>query len=185
MDIILASASPRRRELLGYIYKDYQVRPANINEEVPNGTAPQAAGEILAGKKTLHVQKSYPQDLIIGADTVVVLGDEVLGKPKDEADAVRMLEMLSGNVHKVYTGVSLRYNDREYSFTQCTDVWFYSLTKKEINDYISTGEPFDKAGGYGIQGKGCLLVEKIDGDYFNVMGLPVARLKRELEKFGV
>lgn len=182
MDVILASGSPRRRELLGHIYKDYQVRPADIEEIVPQGTRPREVGELLAKQKTLHIQKSYPSDLIIGADTIVAVDEMVLGKPKDAEQAAHMLTLLSGRMHQVYTGVSLRLGGREHSFTQCTNVWFYPLNAQEIGDYIATGEPFDKAGAYGIQGRGSLLVEKIEGDFFNVMGLPVARLKRELEK---
>lgn len=185
MDVILASASPRRRELLAHIYKDYQVRPANIPEYVPPETPICEVGELLAKEKTLSVQGDYPSDLIIGADTVVAMDGELMGKPADGEDARRMLTRLSGRVHQVYTGVSMRLGGRERSFTQRTDVWFYTLTSEEIDAYIITGEPFDKAGAYGIQGAGCLFVEKIEGDYFNVMGLPVARLRRELLAFDV
>ncbi|WP_312643929.1 Maf family protein [Hydrogenoanaerobacterium sp.] len=180
MDVILASGSPRRRELLAHIHKDYQVIPANIDETIPQGTRPCDVGETIAKQKTLHVQQTRPNDLIIGADTVVVLHDEILGKPKDADDAKRMLQLLSGKEHQVYTGVSLRLGAKAASFTQCTKVWFYPLTEWEIDEYIATKEPFDKAGAYGIQGEGSVLVEKIEGDFFNVMGLPVARLKREL-----
>ena len=185
MDIILASASPRRRELLAHIYKDYQVRPADIDETVPQGTPPQEMGELLAKQKTQHVQLSYPDDLIIGADTIVVVDGKVLGKPADAEDARRMLTMLQGREHKVYTGVSMRFAEKSYSFTQCTSVWFYPMTQQEITEYIETGEPFNKAGAYAVQGIGSLFVEKIEGDYFNVVGLPIARLKRELVKMEI
>lgn len=182
MDVILASGSPRRRELLAHIYKDFQVIPADIEEVIPQGTAPCDVGELLAKQKTLHVQKNHPNDLIIGADTVVAVDGEILGKPQNADDAKRMLALLSGREHQVYTGVSLRFKQTAVSFTQCTKVWFYPLTAQEIDNYIETEEPFDKAGAYGIQGEGSILVEKIEGDFFNVMGLPVARLKRELGK---
>lgn len=183
MDIILASGSPRRRELLAHIYSEYQVVPADIDETVPPGTPPQLVGELTACDKTLHVQRQYPNSLIIGADTVVAVDHLVLGKPADAEDARRMLNLLSGRAHCVYTGVSLRLGTKAHSFTQCTKVWFYPLSEQEITAYIATGEVFDKAGAYGIQGEGCLLVEKLKGDYFNVMGLPVARLSRELKGF--
>lgn len=180
MEIILASGSPRRRELLAHLFAQYRVVPADIDESVPDGTPPELVGELTAERKTLHVQQNHPDDLIIGADTVVVADGEVLGKPEDRADALRMLAQLSGREHCVYTGVSLRCGGWSRLFTQCTKVWFYPLSSQEIEAYADTGEPFDKAGAYGIQGAGCLLVEKIEGDFFNVMGLPVARLQREL-----
>ena len=180
METILASGSPRRRELLQYICPEYTVLPADIDETPPAGTAPEAVGEVTARRKAEHVAKAHPNALIIAADTVVVAEGEVLGKPVDAADAARMLRLLSGSEHRVYTGVCLRCGGRERCFTQCTRVWFYPLTEAEIEAYLATGEPFDKAGAYGIQGYGCALVERIEGDYFNVMGLPAARLKREI-----
>lgn len=183
MDLILASGSPRRRELLAHIYSEYRVIPADIDETVPLGTPPERVGELIACDKTLHVQQQHTGSLIIGADTVVAVDGIVLGKPADAEDARRMLSLLSGRAHCVYTGVSLRLGAKAYSFTQCTKVWFYPLSEQEITAYLATGEVFDKAGAYGIQGEGCLLVEKLEGDYFNVMGLPVARLSRELKAF--
>lgn len=183
MDLILASGSPRRKELLAHITKNYRVIPADIDESVPEGTLPENVGELTASAKSAHIAASYPESIVIGADTVVVADAQVLGKPSDEQDAKRMLKLLSGRAHYVYTGVSLRKGEKHVSFTQCTKVWFYPLTESEIADYIATGEPFDKAGAYGIQEQGSLLVEKIEGDYFSVMGLPVARLGRELRSF--
>ncbi|WP_343253010.1 Maf family protein [Ligaoa zhengdingensis] len=180
MDIILASASPRRRELLALLYPDYAVIPADIDESVPEGAPAEAVGELTARRKTAHVATQHPGSLVIGADTIVEIDGEVLGKPRDAAEAALMLRRLSGREHRVYTGVSLRLGARERSFTQCTRVWFYPLSEREIEDYVATGDPLDKAGSYGIQGPGCILVERIDGDFFNVMGLPVARLRREL-----
>ena len=180
MDIILASASPRRRELLALLYPDYAVIPADIDESVPEGAPAEAVGELTARRKTAHVATQHPGSLVIGADTIVEIDGEGLGKPRDAAEAALMLRRLSGREHRVYTGVSLRLGARERSFTQCTRVWFYPLSEREIEDYVATGDPLDKAGSYGIQGPGCILVERIDGDFFNVMGLPVARLRREL-----
>lgn len=183
LSVVLASASPRRRELLRLLYPDYEVLPADLEEVVPPGSGPGQVGELLAGQKTALVQKLRPNSLILGADTVVWVENRILGKPKNRAGARAMLELLSGREHRVYTGVSARLGERALSFTECTRVWFYPLSGQEIERYLDTGEPFDKAGAYGIQEKGCLLVKRIDGDFFNVMGLPVARLARELACF--
>lgn len=181
METILASASPRRRELLRYIWPDYTVLPADIDETPPAGTAPEDVGEVTACRKAAHMAAMRPDALIVAADTVVLAGDEVLGKPADEADAARMLRLLSGTEHRVYTGVCVRLGALERRFTQCTRVWLYPLSPCEMEEYLATGEGADKAGAYGIQGCGCALVERIDGDYYNVMGLPLARLKREMK----
>ena len=180
-EIILASASPRRRELLQYICPRYVVAPVDIDETPPEGTPPERVGEVTASRKAEAAQKQHPDAVVIAADTVVVAGGQVLGKPASAQQAASMLRLLSGTEHLVYTGVALRFGTAKSSFTQCTRVWFYPLSEEEIAAYIATDEPFDKAGAYGIQGYGCALVERIDGDYFNVMGLPVARLKRELQ----
>lgn len=183
MKIILASASPRRQELLKYAVKDFVCIPANIDEKLPDGVEADESAEFLAVRKAAFIAKKNPSDLVIGCDTVVVSDGIIYGKPNDTDDAAAMLRALSGKTHKVITGVCLFMNGRSISFSETTEVSFYPLTDKEITEYIATGEPFDKAGAYGIQGYGCMLVKKINGDFFNVVGLPVSRLKRELGVF--
>ncbi|MBE6842419.1 MAG: septum formation protein Maf [Oscillospiraceae bacterium] len=183
MDVILASASPRRQELLRYIVPDFKVIPADVDESIPENIDVSDVAQYLACKKAEHIGKIYPDSLVIGSDTVVVVGDEILGKPSDEKEAYDMLSKLSGKVHRVITGVCLVQGDRKESFSQETKVRFYELDESEILGYIKTGDPMDKAGAYGIQGEGCVLVEGIEGDFFTVMGLPVARLKRVLGNF--
>lgn len=181
---ILASKSPRRQELIGYILSDHEVIVSDVEEILPDGIAPEAVPAYLAGIKAQAVAAEHPDDVVIGADTVVILDGEVLGKPKDRDDAFRMLRALSGKVHTVITGCAIIQNGEMTTFADHTRVEFYPLSDREILDYIATGEPFDKAGAYGIQGKGSVLVKRIEGDFFNVMGLPVARLKREMERVG-
>ena len=182
MNLILASASPRRKELIKLIEQNAVCVPADIDETVPQGTPPAKAAEMTAKKKALATAESHKNDIVIGADTIVVAGDKILGKPKDKADAIAMLAMLSGVEHEVITGVCIACGDNVNSFAQESKVKFYELTADEIEAYVATGEPMDKAGAYGIQGKGCTLVEKIEGDYFNIVGLPVARVVREINK---
>lgn len=179
--ILLASASPRRRELLRLITPDFDVAAADVDETLPAGILPADAVLYLSGIKARALSPS--DKIIIGADTVVALENRIIGKPKDEKDAFNILKSLSGREHSVFTGVTLIKGGKERSFFQETKVFFYPLSDDEINSYIGTGECFDKAGAYGIQGKGSLLVKKIDGDYFNVVGLPVAELYRELKQF--
>ena len=188
MRIILASGSPRRKELMRLAELEFEVIPADCEEIIDTESAREAV-QSLAHQKALWVagkeKDSHPADtLVIGADTVVALDDVILGKPADKEDAFRMLKTLSGREHEVYTGVSIISLDRRIddSFVACTKVKFYPLTDKEIEEYIATGEPFDKAGAYGIQGKGGLLVEGVYGDYNNVVGLPIAELVRRLKK---
>lgn len=183
MKIILASASPRRRELLKYIAPEFEVIPADIDETLPGDVPAEKSAEYLAVQKAKHTAKQYPEATVIGSDTVVIIDDKILGKPADEADAARMLKMLSGRTHRVITGVSLARGERSDSFSCVTRVTFYPLSDEEIRGYIATGEPADKAGAYGIQGYGSVLVRGIEGDFFNVMGLPVAALKRRLDDF--
>ncbi len=180
--IILASASLRRKELFSIIQKDFKIIPADIEEVLPDGIPTEQAAEFLSVQKAKAVFESNPQDTVIGCDTVVICEGEILGKPKDKLDAKRMLSFLSGKTHKVITGCAIFKNGKSISFSEVTEVTFYELSEKEIDDYISTNEPFDKAGAYGIQGYGSLLVEKICGDYFNVVGLPVSRLNKILKK---
>lgn len=180
MSLILASGSPRRRELLGLITKDFTVRVSDVEEVVEPGLPPAETVRRLAALKGRAVAAAYPQDTVIAADTVVAIDGEILGKPHDDADAAAMLRTLSGRVHHVYTGVFLSRRGREICFSACTEVEFYPLTDEEIAAYVATGEPSDKAGAYGIQGFGALLVKGIVGDYYNVVGFPVAAVSRAL-----
>ena len=177
---ILASGSPRRKELLSLIIPEYEVLVSGCEEFVPEGTPAEKVPAILAEQKALAVAKLRPEDTVIGSDTVVVLGGEIFGKPKDETHAHSMLKSLSGKKHFVYTGVAVAEKGSVRSFVQKTEVEFYELSDETIEKYIATGEPMDKAGAYGIQGKGSVLVKGITGDYFNVMGLPVAETARFL-----
>lgn len=178
---ILASASPRRRELFGMISKDFRIVPSTAEETAPDGIAAENLPERLARLKAGDIAAKFPFDTVIGADTVVILDGKVLGKPENPEDAVRMLTALSGKKHKVITGCAVCKNGACRSFSSVTEVEFYPLDDKEISDYVATGEPLDKAGAYGIQGRGALFVKSINGDYFNVVGLPVATLRRFIE----
>lgn len=181
--IILASASPRRKELIHLISDDVTVQPSDVDETVPEGMDCDAVPEFLAVKKAAAVAKQFPDDTVIGCDTSVIVDDIILGKPTDREDAKRMLGMLSGKSHKVITGCAVFKSGRSASFSEVTSVRFHPLTEAEIEWYLNTNEPFDKAGAYGIQGYGSLLIEGINGDYFNVVGLPVSKLNRLLKKF--
>lgn len=183
MDLILASQSPRRRELLAVIQPNFKVVPSIAEEIIPDGYSPAEAVEHLARLKASQVAKSYPDCLVIGADTVVAIDGRILGKPRNREDCLHMLHLLSGRIHQVYTGVALSGNCKLESFVTCTKVEFWPLTEDEISAYASTEEPYDKAGAYGIQGLGSLLVKGIEGDYFNVMGLPVSCLNRHMADF--
>ena len=187
MAIILASQSPRRRELLYQMgLTQFTIRPALGEEIADPGLTPALLVEALSCQKAEEVAgRSDPGDLIIAADTVVALDGAVLGKPADEEEAFRMLSLLSGNRHQVYTGLTVLRGEQAFSVWEETAVTFRSLTGEEIERYIATGEPMDKAGAYGIQGYGALLIEGITGDYYNVMGLPVCRLGRILSELGV
>ena len=180
---ILASASPRRQELLKFVIDDFICCPSDIEEILPKGIDPLSSPEFLAVQKALHISKQQPDDIVIGSDTSVFLGDIGFGKPKNREDAKMMLKLLSGNTHKVITGCALCKGDITYSFSVTSLVEFFPLTEIEIENYLNTNEYKDKAGAYGIQGYGSTLVKKIDGDFFNIVGLPVARLKREIENF--
>ena len=182
-NIILASGSPRRQELLKLVTEDFEICPVDADETIPEGMPVQMAAAFLADLKASSCAKLFPDKIVIGCGTIVVHEGEMMGKPKDREDAFRMLRRLSGEVHSVLTGVSLYYNTQTTVFTTETSVEFYTLSNDEINAYLDTGEPFDKAGAYGIQGKGSLLVRGIEGDYFNVVGLPVASLSRNLKQF--
>ncbi len=179
MKIVLASSSPRRKELLKTAGIDFEVDVEGV-EEIVKGDCVEDIVCSLAEQKCSPVALRRPSDCVIGADTVVALDGKILGKPKDIEDAKQMLRTLSGNKHAVFTGVCISAKGKKYVFCEKTEVTFFDLTEEEINSYVSTGEPMDKAGAYGIQGYGCTLVEKIDGDYFNVVGLPVAKTVRAI-----
>ncbi len=183
--LILASKSPRRKELLSIITQDFEIIPAVGEENADPALPPEKFVEALAIAKAEEVAASHPDDTIIGSDTVVAVNGEILGKPRDKADAFRMLSLLSGTKHSVFTGVAIVKDGKTHSFTEETNVKFFDLSEKEIEDYIATGEPFDKAGAYGIQELGALLVEGIDGDYYNVMGLPTGRLFRLMKELEI
>ena len=200
--IILASQSPRRKELLEQIGLEFEICPAKgeeiitktIPEEVVMELSKQKAEEVAAMVSSYgenHKEITTPSDiLVIGADTVVAYDGKILGKPKDEADAKAMLTMLSGNTHSVFTGVTLVLIDKsgragELVFYEKTDVKMHEMSEEEIDRYIATGEPMDKAGSYAIQGKCAIYVAKIDGDYNNVVGLPITRIYQELKKIGI
>ena len=186
MQIILASQSPRRKELLGQVgISDFIIRPAVGEEKAAPGLTPAQLVEALSLHKGLEVASTAPGDLVIAADTVVAVDGQVLGKPHSKEEAVQMLTALSGRTHTVYTGVTLCRDGDVLTEHEATQVRFRPLTAREIEAYVATGEPMDKAGSYGIQGYGALLVEGIEGDYSNVVGLPVCRLGRMLARFGV
>ena len=200
--IILASASPRRKELLEQIGLEFEICPAK-GDEVITKTVPEEVVMELSKQKAeevaymvnhfneTHKEITTPTDImVIGADTVVAYDGKILGKPKDEEEAKSMLSMLSGNIHSVYTGVTLCLIDKsgkvgELTFYEKTDVTMFLISEEEINRYVSTGEPMDKAGSYAIQGKSAIFIEKIDGDYNNVVGLPITRIYQKLKEVGI
>lgn len=185
--IVLASASPRRQELLRRIgIEDFDIRVPEVEESFPQGlTPPEVVAHISREKADAAAALCTPEEIVITADTMVFLDDQRLGKPADEADALRMLTSLLGRRHTVCTGVTVRQGDCRLTEAESTDVYFRPASREELLAYIKTGEPMDKAGAYGVQGKGALLVERLDGDFFNVMGLPLLRLSRMLARFGV
>ena len=182
--IILASASPRRRELLGQLTEEFEVIPSGAEETITE-TTPYDTVCMLAAVKAEWVAKQYPDAVVIGADTMVYLGEEPLGKPRDIEDAREMLKKLSGRVHQVYTGVCVIAGGKVISDAECTDVYFAELGDEEIGKYLETNESMDKAGAYGIQGYAARFVERIDGCYFNVVGLPIRKLYTMLKQVGV
>ncbi|OES44236.1 Maf family protein [Domibacillus iocasae] len=183
--IILASSSPRRKELLTQAFIPFTVQPAHADETIEPGTHPAAAVEQLALKKAAAVFTEHPNAAVIGADTVVVSDERILGKPETEEEAMQMLSSLSGRTHAVYTGVAIVSKNERVVFHEKTVVEFWELTKADMAAYIETGDPFDKAGGYGIQTAGALFVKAIHGDYFNVVGLPISSLYRRLKQMGL
>ena len=183
--LILASQSPRRRELLGLITRDFLVRPTGCDETLDCADPAEYALQIACRKCAAALAEAGPEDAVIAADTVVYLDGLLLGKPRDPAEAAAMLSRLSGRTHTVCTGVAVAFRGGTRNLCQQTRVTFYDLSRSLIDWYVSTGEPMDKAGAYGIQGRGALLVRDIAGDYSNVVGLPVAALYRLLVEMGV
>ena len=181
--IILASASPRRRELLSLITTDFEVITADVDETVDENETPENTVMMLSKKKAMAVSLLHKGRKVIGADTIVVCDGKILGKPVSHKNAEEMLKMLSGRTHQVLTGVTITDGEKTKTFFVASDVTFFRLTDEEISAYAESGESDDKAGAYGIQGKGSLLVEKINGDYFNIVGLPVSALNKKLKAF--
>lgn len=182
---IVASASPRRRELLSGAGFSFEIIPSDADETLPEGIGTEQAVCLLAERKALCVLEGRENSVVLGCDTVVVLDDVILGKPSDREDAKRMLRMLSGRTHQVITAVCIAEKGRKETFCNVTEVEFYPLGEDTVESYVATGESDDKAGSYGIQGLGAALVKGIKGDYFSVMGLPVAECVRVLSSFGV
>ena len=184
--LILASGSPRRKEILTMLGYSFLVDPADVDESLLEGIAPHDAVAELSRRKALETAARRPDDVVLGSDTVVSVAGEILGKPRDREDAARMLRLLSGKTHQVYTGVCLIAvkGKKKYmrTFHECTLVTFYPVTRGELLSYIRTGDPLDKAGAYGIQGPFAVHVKEIRGDYNNVVGLPIARLYHELRE---
>ena len=189
--IILASASPRRRELLAAAGVIFQVCAADVEEKITSDKPEEIVRE-LSEQKATAVALNFDMEegtVVIGADTIVSYNNEILGKPVDESDAFKTLKMLQGNIHQVYTGVTvlIKKNGKweDISFSESTDVSFYPVSDEEIRTYIASGEPMDKAGSYGIQGGFGIYVKEIRGEYTNVVGLPVGRLFYEMKKHGI
>ena len=179
MQLILASASPRRKELMSLYGIPFLIRAADIDETMDPGQPAELEVKRVSQQKALAVPREKG-DVVVAADTIVVCDNRVLGKPKDPAQAAQMLQLLSGRDHQVMTGCTVLQDDRMESFTEITHLHFRKLSQKEIDRYVSSGEPMDKAGAYGIQGGAALFCEKLQGDYYNVVGLPVCRLYETL-----
>ena len=179
--LILASQSPRRRELLGLFRLDFEIQVADIDEEMDPALPAYEEVARVSREKALAVSRGE-DDIVIAADTIVVCAGKVLGKPRDVQDAIQMLTLLSGRDHQVMTGMTVLRGKQELTCTEVTDIHFRELTQKEIEAYVATGEPMDKAGSYGIQGGAALFAEKMVGDYYNVMGLPVCKLHALLKQ---
>ncbi len=181
--IILASQSPRRKEIMEQVGLSFQVHPSDAEEVLDTSLPLPQAIEQLALQKASSVAKLFPHDIVVGADTLVCLKQEILGKPHTEEEARWMLERLSDHTHQVITGVAICANGNAECFHSVSDVTFYPLSESDISAYIASKEPFDKAGAYGIQGKGAVFVAKIVGDYYNIVGLPIAELVRRLKAY--
>lgn len=182
MKIILASKSPRRKELLSALFPAFDIMTKEVDETLPEGVHPREGVGALAVRKGEPIANAYPEALVISSDTLVELDGVALGKPTSEENACEMLRTLSGNTHRVHTGVAVHYSGKCLFGTATTSVTFRTLTEKEIADYVATGEPMDKAGAYGIQGLGGALVDSYDGDFDTVVGLSMALLRRLCEE---
>ena len=183
MKLVLASKSPRRSEILKNAGFDFVIRTADADETIAEGTNPEDAVVMLAARKAMAVERNK-DEIILGADTVVVLDNKILGKPKDREDAFNMLKSLSGRVHSVFTGVCAISDKGSITFAEETKVEFYSLSDEEINEYIDSNDCYDKAGAYGIQGLASKFIKGINGDYFNVVGLPISSIYEKILKNG-
>ena len=182
MRVILASKSPRRKELLGEIIKDFEIITKEVDETLSDSVHPREGVEILAVRKGFAVAYEEGDALVISSDTLVEIGGVALGKPKDKEDAFKMLKLLSGKAHNVHTGVAVHYRGKAYSGVATTAVYFREMTDEEILEYIESGDPMDKAGSYGIQSGGGKFVEKIEGDYDTVVGLSVSLTKKLIDE---
>lgn len=182
--IILASSSPRRKELLSKIVENFKIVPSDIDEiNIPQEISPTETAEYLATKKALDVFNKNPNDIVIGSDTIIVFNNKIYGKPLNKEEAKAMLTSFSNNTHYVITGVSIISNSRSMSFSSISEVYFYNLSEKEIDEYLLDDEYKDKAGSYAIQGKAAMFVKKINGDYNSIIGLPISELNRILKNF--
>lgn len=182
MAIVLASSSPRRRELMNSITPDYLVEPSTVDESGITAATPALLAQALAQAKCSDIAARHTADIVIGCDTVVDCDGQVFGKPKNREDAVRMLRALSGKTHAVHTGVCIQQKNKTHSFVTTSKVVFFTLSEQEIQFYADTEEPYDKAGAYAIQGRAALWLDKIDGDYYNIMGFPVSRVAAALRE---
>ncbi|MGX7023950.1 Maf family protein [Vagococcus hydrophili] len=182
MTVILASSSPRRKELLQKSVTDFLIKPADIDETVAPHESPLDYVERMAKEKAAPIVSEHPDDIVIGCDTTVVLGDLIMGKPKTDDDARSMLAQLSGTIHHVLTSVYIYTKEKVYQKTETVEVDFYELTSTDIENYLSTGEHRDKAGSYGIQGQGALFVKETRGDYYSIVGFPIGYVHQVLKE---
>ena len=184
-DFIVASASPRRKEILSMGGFGFRIIPSDCDETIKEKLSPEETVKVLAERKALSVLEKNENSVVLGCDTVVALGDEILGKPADREDAFKMIKALSGKTHRVCTGVCIADKDKTNTFVSVAEVEFYELSDETAESYVATGECDDKAGAYGIQGLGGTLVKSIKGDYYAIVGLPYAETVRVLSKFGI
>lgn len=184
-DFIVASASPRRKEILSMGGFGFRIIPSDCDETIKEKLSPEETVKVLAERKALSVLEKNTESVVLGCDTVVALGDEILGKPSDREDAFKMIKALSGKTHRVCTGVCIADKDKTNTFVSVAEVEFYELSDETAESYVATGECDDKAGAYGIQGLGGTLVKSIKGDYYAIVGLPYAETVRVLSEFGI
>ena len=184
-DFIIASASPRRKEILSMGGFGFRIIPSDCDETIKEKLSPEETVKVLAERKTLSVLEKNENSVVLGCDTVVALGDEILGKPADREDAFKMIKALSGKTHRVCTGVCIADKNKTNTFVSVAEVEFYELSDETAESYVATGECDDKAGAYGIQGLGGTLVKSIKGDYYAIVGLPYAETVRVLSEFGI